>query len=362
MQRALLTISRSALSENVAGVRRMIGDRLLIAVVKADAYGHGVDPVAKWLLEDGADRLAVAYLGEALALGGLLPDGCERVLVLGGVPPEHAEAAVASGATLTVGQLSEIPALADAADRVGAISRVHLKVDTGMSRLGLARSRVPEAVSAIAARPSLRLEGAFTHLATAEDPDEAYARQQLARWEAVKTHLPAGTLTHVLASGGAVRFPEYLESAVRTGLLVYGIDPLAGLRPPPLRQAITLAARLEAVREVEPGSGVSYGATWRPTSPARVGVVPVGYADGYPRSLSGVGWVMFRGERAPIRGRVCMDRFMVDLTQWPDARPGETVTLLGEGASVNEVAAAAGTINHEILSRLGSRLVRRYVE
>lgn len=360
MRMATLVVNRSALRANLAAVRAIIGDRTLVAVVKANAYGHGVDPVARWLLEDGADRLAVAYLDEALELRELLPDGCARVMVLGGTPPEYAEACVGSGAILTVGRVDEIAPLADAAQRTGRAVRVHLKVDTGMSRLGVPLARVPEALSAIAGRRELRLEGAFSHLATADEADETYAREQLARWTDACGLLPAGVETHVLASAGILRFPDHLGSGVRPGLLVYGVDPLAGVAAPPLSQAMRLEARLEVVREAPEGAGVSYGASWRTPSPTRLGVVPVGYADGYPRSLSNVGWVVFRGQRAPIRGRVCMDRFMVDLTPWPDAAPGEPVTLLGDGASVNQVAEAAGTINHEILCRLGPRLARRY--
>lgn len=362
MRMAALVVNRHALRANLRTVRGLIGDRALIAVVKANAYGHGADPVARWILEDGADRLAVAFLDEALELRDLLADGCRRVLILGGTPPECAEACVGSGATLTLGCIEEIGPLADAAERLGASVRVHLKVDTGMSRLGVSIDEVPEALATIATRPSLRLEGAFTHLATADEPDATYAREQLARWEGVRRLLPAGVMTHVLASAGMLRFPEHFESGVRPGLLVYGVDPLAGVAPPPLRPVVSLEARLEAVREVPVDAGVSYGAAWRAPYPARLGVVPVGYADGYPRSLSNAGCVLFRGHRAPVRGRICMDRFMVDLTPWPDARPGERVVLLGEGLGINEMAERAGTINHEILCRLGSRLARRYVE
>jgi len=428
VRHATITVSRAAIAKNVRAARAMLGASKLIAVVKANAYGHGLLPVAEWVLEDGADLVAVAYVDEAVALRDALPDGCARVLVLGALLPDDTEEAALCGALLTVQDVPAARSLSEAAARLGARVRVHLKVDTGMSRLGIPHREAESAARAIVSLPGIDLEGAFTHLATADAPDDLYAREQLARWAAVCDRLPAGVMKHCCASAGLVRFAEWKQDAARLGLLVYGIDPLPplppgegrregdpgdnGLQPianediphPPIRYArgrplpegevtaplslgrgargeghpednglepvtcaselmpaLRLAARLVQIRTIEPGTGVSYGATFRPDRQTRLGVVPVGYADGWPRALSGCGYVVVRGHRAPIVGRVCMDQFMIDITDVPGVEVGEELTLIGPGAEVNEVAAVAGTINHELLSRLGQRLRREYI-
>jgi len=355
----------------------MLGTSKLIAVVKANAYGHGLMPVAQWMLEDGADLVGVAYVDEALALREALHDGRARVLVMGVLLPEDAEEAALSGAVLTVHDMAVARALSHAATRLGVCVRIHLKVDTGMSRLGVSHREAVNAARVILSLPGIDLEGAFTHLATADAPDDTYAREQLARWGAVCDRLPGGIMRHCCASAGLVRFPEWKQDAARLGLLVYGIDPLPHLPLPlgdasslPLPRlggerglipALTLTAHLVQVRTIEPGTCVSYGATFRAERETRLGVVPVGYADGWPRALSGCGYVVVRGHRAPIVGRVCMDQFMVDITDVPGVAVGDELTLIGPGAEVNDLAAIAGTINHELLSRLGQRLRRVYV-
>lgn len=405
LRHATITVSRAAVASNLRVARALLGSSRLIAVVKANAYGHGLLPVARWLLEDGADLVAVAYVDEALALREALDDACARVLVMGALLPEDAEEAALSGAVLTVQDVTAARALSAAATRLGTRVRVHLKVDTGMSRLGVPDREAADAARVVASLPGLTLDGAFTHLATADAPDEAYARQQLSRWAEVCRTLQAGVMRHCCASAGLLRFPEWRQNAARLGLLVYGIDPLfphplpryargrplsggevnalpltagegrgEGQDALPLTQtlspqcgvreltpALRLTARLVQVRTVGPGTCVSYGATFRAEREARLGVVPVGYADGWPRSLSNRGYVIIRDRRAPIVGRVCMDQFMIDITDVPGVEAGDELTLIGPGASVNEVAEIAGTINHELLSRLGNRLRRVYV-
>jgi alanine racemase len=357
-----LVIRRSALRANLRTVRQLVGGAKLIAVVKANAYGHGLRTVGPWMLEDGADLLAVATLEEAVGLRAALPDGCARVLVLGGVLPHEAPEALESGATIAVQDLCVAEALSRAAERRDTTARVHLKVDTGMSRLGVEWFEAVDAARRLAGLPNVRLTGAMTHLATADDENEAHAREQLDRWRGVCEGLRADLVLHCLATAGILRFPEWSQGAVRPGLILYGIDRQAGVPCPPLEPALTMEARLMQVKEIAEGESVSYGATFTASRPTRIGVVPIGYADGWPRTLSGRGCVVIRGVRAPVLGRVCMDRFMVDLTRLPEAAMGDTVTLLGPELDVNEVAALAGTIHHEILVRLGLRVRRRYID
>ncbi len=331
MPNAEFVIDRDALRHNLRIARALVGEARVIAVVKANAYGHGLETVGPWMLEDGADLLAVADVSEAVALGGCCPDGCARVLVLGGVLPDEAPEAVGSGAILAAQSLAAAEDLSQTAERMRATVRVHLKVDTGLSRLGAPWRTAHDAAARVAALPGLRLEGAFTHLACADEADDGHARLQLERWGRVCERLPQGLLLHCLASAGAVRYPEWRQGAVRLGLVAYGIDPLAQVPAPALRPALTFASRLMQTRDLEAGESISYGATHRAEKPMRVGVVPVGYADGYPRSLSGVGAVLVRGRRAPILGRICMDRFMVDLSGAPGVSAGHRHSLPGSG-------------------------------
>lgn len=361
MRDAVVTVDLAALAENVSVLKRALAPAYLIAVAKADAYGHGLSVVGPWFLSAGADLLAVAFLDEVSVLSDALPEGCGRVLCMDAIPPADADEAVALRCILTVCSLAEARALSEAAVRQRRDVSVHLKVDTGMSRLGVSADQADALARAITALPGLRLTGAYTHLAAADDPDETHARNQLALWDRATANLPLDVRRHVLASAGYLRFPEFRQGGVRTGLLVYGVDPGIGIAPPPVRPALTLTSRVASVREIPEGATVSYGATFRAPKPMRIGTIPVGYADGWPRALSGRGSVVIRGLRTPILGRVCMDRFMIDLTPWPDAGQGEPVTLIGPGQDVNDVAADAGTINHEILARLGPRLRREYV-
>lgn len=361
MAESELTIRRSAFRANLRVVGGLAHGARVIAVVKANAYGHGLKTVGPWLLEDGADLLAVATLEEALTVRPALPDGCARVLILGGVLPDEAAEAVASGATVAVQEPAVAEALSREAERRDRTVRVHLKVDTGMSRLGVEWPDAHEAARVLTTLPHLRLTGAMTHLATADEVDEAHARQQLDRWRHVCEGLREGLLLHCLATAGILRYPDWAQDGVRPGLILYGIDRRAGVPCPDLSPTLTMHARLMQVKEIPAGESVSYGATFTATAPTRIGVIPVGYADGWPRSLSNRGVVLLHGERVPIVGRVCMDRFMVDLTAMPQARVGDVATLIGPGLSVNEVADLAGTIHHEILVRLGLRMRRTFV-
>jgi alanine racemase len=337
---------------------RYIGSRLapgvrLIAVVKADGYGHGAQAVARAALSAGAWGLAVSTLEEAVELRGLLePD---RLLALGGLAPSEAIEAVAAGCAVTCHSEELARALATA-NRSGERLPVHLKVDSGMGRLGCSLADAPGLARCIAGSSALRLSGVFTHFAAAE-ADAAFTREQFRRFQQALDQLEVEPgLRHAANSAAALRYPEMGMDAVRCGIALYGCD-WGGLRP-----ALALRALVTQVKEVPRGASVGYGRTWTATRLTRVATLAIGYEDGVLRSRSGRGEVVISGRRAPLVGRVSMDQITVDVSEIPETRPGDVATLIGEGISAEEVAGWSGTISYEVLTALGRRVERRYRE
>jgi alanine racemase len=333
---------------------RYLRDRLppgtkLIAVVKANGYGHGAEPVARAAIRAGAWGLAVATAEEARELLGLVEPA--RMLVLGGLTAGAAEL----GCALQVSSPAAVAALAATGRRVP----VHLKVDTGMGRFGCR----PEAAAGLAravVESGLELAGTWTHFACA-DSDDAFTQLQFQRFLAVLTGLGLDPgLRHACNSAAALRHPEYALDAVRLGIALYGCE-WRGLNP-----ALSLRARLVHVAEVPAGWTVGYGATWRAAAATRIGTVAIGYADGVFRARANAGWTLVRGRRAPLVGRVSMDAISIDLTEVPDAAVGDTVTLIGRDGdariSAEQVAEWSGTISYEVLTAIGARVERRYAE
>lgn len=361
-------VDLDAIAHNVQTLRRAAGVPVM-AVVKADAYGHGAVPVARAALAAGAEWLAVARVEEGLALraAGIRAP----VLVLGWAPPEAAAAAVRHDLRLTVFDDHTRAAVAAAARQEGAIARVHVKVDTGMGRLGLPGwdpERAAATALLAAADPHLQVEGIYTHFARADEPDPEPTRQQLARFRQVLDRLSRRglrpPLVHAANSAAALRFPEARYDLVRPGIALYGLDPYPdGARAHGLRPALRWVARVEQVRRLPPGWGVSYGHTYVAGEATTVAVLAAGYADGYPRALSNRGHVLVRGRPARVLGRVCMDHVIVGPVD-PDLRPGEEAVLIGaQGGEVvraEDLAAWAGTIPYEVVSRIGPRVPRRY--
>ena len=364
-------IDLGALAANYSLAKRLAGHRNVIAVVKADAYGHGAVRVARALGRAGCERLAVARVGEAAELR----DGAVALplLILGGVQDaEEARAALALGATPVVHHEGQLALLRDAARRRGARATIHVEVDTGMHRLGVAPEQAAGFLANVAADPSLRLEGVFTHLARADEADLGPSLEQLRALrrvlgEAARREVLPG-MVHALNSAGLVagealakELPE--AGAVRPGLMLYGVEPRpgTGARPLPLRPAMTLAARVVQLRDLRPGDAVGYGATWRAPAPRRVATLAIGYADGVPWSMANRGEVLLRGRRAPIVGRVSMDLLTVDAGDEP-AAIGDEAIVFGDGLPVEEVAARAGTLPYELLTRVGARVPRVTLE
>jgi len=319
-------------------------------VVKANGYGLGAVPVARAALEAGAWGLAVATSSEAAEVVELVEDP-ERVLVMGGLNTGAAEL----GCALQVSSAAQVQELAATGRRVP----VHLKVDTGMGRFGCRPEEAPALAQAIV-EAGLRLAGTWTHFSSA-DSDDALTRRQFDLFEDVLSSLGVDPgLRHACNSAAALRHPEFALDAVRTGIAIYGCDW------PELRPALSLRALLTNVMTVPAGWTVGYGATWRAEREARIGTVAIGYADGVFRARGNAGWVLARGRRAPLIGRVSMDAISVDLSDVDDAAVGDTVTLIGsdggERISAEQVAEWSGTISYEVLTALGPRVERRYSE
>ena len=352
---------------NMRAIRSSLpeGTRFL-GVVKADAYGHGALTAAKALEENGADYLAVACLEEALALraaGLKLP-----ILILGNTLPEDVPLLLAHNITQTVADSAYAAEFSAAAAAAGGTLRIHIKVDTGMSRLGFLcdEAHLKESADAVAracALPGLEAEGIFTHFAVSDEPGDehaVYTKRQFARFTAVIDALAAQgvrfELRHCAATGGTLFYPEYALDMVRPGILLYGYGDAAHKLD--LGPCMTLKSRISAVKLYPPGTKISYGGTWTTERETRMGVIPIGYADGLHRTLSNKARFWTKDGFAPQRGRICMDMCMIDLTELPGVDVGDEVEIFGPHADLEKLAALAGTISYELLCAVSPRVPR----
>lgn len=358
-------IDLDAIARNVASVRAFVGDQVeIIASVKANAYGHGLRPVARTILEAGGNRLAIHRIQSGIALrhAGITAP----ILLMGHIPPSGIRAVLDNNITPTLVDWDTARAISAHADRPTA---VHIKVDTGMSRYGLELERVLDFAQYIRSLPNLIIEGLFSHFATADMEDLSFAREQLHRFRSVLEGLRAEgheiPLPHICNSAGLAALPDAHMGAVRPGLLLYGMAASPCSAPPfPLHRALTLKSTVTHVRYLEAGNSISYGRTFVAPTRIRTALVSLGYGDGYPRLASNRGHVLIRGQRAPIRGRVCMDQFVVEVTHIPGVVVGDEVVAIGKQGedeiTAEEVAAWAETINYEIATGLLPQVVRVY--
>ena len=360
-------VDLDAIAHNVGVLRRAVAPADVWAVVKADAYGHGVVPVALAALGAGAEGLCVALVQEAAELRAAGVDA--PILVLSEQPVEQAEAAVRLGVISTVYSLAQIDAL-EAAGAAG--HRVHLKVDTGMHRVGCAPDQAVDLAREITRRPGLRLDGVFTHLAVADEPADPFSTLQLDRFDAVLAELAAAGIdpgrVHAANSAGGLAHLRARHRLVRTGIALYGIAPGRGVEHlcHELRPALTLRARVSHVKPVAAGERISYGLRHAFATDTIVATVPLGYADGVPRRLFEThGEVLVQGRRCPIVGVVTMDQLMIDVGAGTDLRVGDVVTLLGrdgpERVRAEDWAERLGTIGYEIVCGLSARVARHHV-
>jgi alanine racemase len=337
----------------------------IVAVVKANAYGHGAVPVAQALEKAGATMLACADIEEAVTLrrAGI---GVE-ILVFGALGVSDVSGIFDYRLTPTISTPSAGRALQAAAAARDVALRYHLKIDTGMNRLGLRYDNLSRTLPELVASPNLKIEGLYTHFATADDPDSPLMEEQRTRFERVRVQLAAEgirpRLVHAANSAALLRDSRVWYDLVRPGLLLYGVVPPPLASTLSLKPTLSLRSRLVAVKHIRAGEIVSYGARFVAERPTRIAVVPAGYADGLDTRMEGKGIALVRGRRARVAGAVCMDMLMLDITDI-EAYPGDEVVFLGaqgdDRIGVREMAGAIGTIPWEILCRLGSRIERRY--
>ena len=358
-------IDLDAIAANCRAVATRAG-MAVIAVVKADAYGHGAEAVAETAVAAGAAMLAVATIEEAFLLrhAGI---AAPILVLLGASDRDEADAAVALSLTLAVWDEDGARVAGEAARAAGTRLPVHFKVDTGLTRLGAPLDRAAARCAAIAGLPGVRLDGVYTHLATADEPDEATAREQLARFAAFVAALAERPpWVHALASAGTAAFgPLAGCTAVRVGLALYGIAAAPHLAPHlPLTPALTWRTRVLRLADVPRGTGVAYGHEFHLARDGRVATLAVGYGDGLPRSAWPRGRVLLAGGTAPVAGRVSMDLTVVDVSELGAVRVGDEAVLVGARDGVRQtatdLATACGTIAYELVTGIRARVPRRY--
>lgn len=368
MRPTWVEVDTSAIESNFALVRKALPVQAkAMAVVKADGYGHGAVPVALAAIEAGAEFLGVALVEEGIALrraGIICP-----ILYMEAMFPWQAIDIVRFGITATVTSHRCADMLEKAATQLRRRARVHIKVDTGMGRLGLAPADIPGLADYVAKQPHLELEGVFTHLACAECDPDMTSRQLSQFADLIDLLRRKGynvPLAHVANSVAAMSIPEAAFDMVRVGGVMYGLSP-AGTTPPDdsFKPALSFHTRVSFVKTSCAGATISYGATYKCSRKEMVVTLPVGYADGYSRALSGKGQVLIGGERRPIAGRVCMDQTMIALPQDYDVHEGDEVVLIGkqggERILAEEIAAMIGTIGYEVVCSISKRVPRVYV-
>lgn len=361
-----ILVDLDAIAHNLGAIRERVRVPVM-GIVKANAYGHGLVPVARRLQAEGVDQLGVAFLEEGIALreaGIGLP-----ILVLGGIFGPQVEDYLRHDLEITVSSLDKLRQVEAAAQALGRKAVVHLKIDTGMERIGVHSYSCGPFIEAAVGSSWCTIKGVYSHLACADDPDSPMTARQVERFAEACGHfhrlgVPM-PLRHLANSGGVLHFPETWLDMVRPGILLYGVQPDPASRPAlALRPALSLVSRVVYFKVVQAGHPVSYGATWTPARDTRVVTIPIGYGDGWPRALSSRGEVLVRGARHPLVGRVCMDQFMVDIGTG-SAWNGDEVVLVGrqggQAITVEAVAEAAGTIPYEILTGLNERIPRVYV-
>lgn len=362
------SIDLAALTHNLSQIRERLSPQShIMAVVKANAYGHGAIEVSRALVASGVGRLAVASVQEGIALreAGINAD----ILVLVDLFDKHVQDLIAHRLTPVITEQRLLPALAEAAASGKQPFGIHIKVDTGMGRLGFSPVELASLFNALPGWKSLRIEGFMTHLADSDGQDPSHTEQQLKTFRGLLEQVEQRGITipfvHVANSAAIVRYRQSHFSLVRPGIMLYGYHTLPENIPSPrLEPLLSLRSTVMQLRSIKPGETVSYNRTFVAKRPSTIAVLPVGYADGYSRRLSNQGSVLIKGKRAPIVGLICMDMTMVDVTDIPSVRVGDTVTLIGRDGQdaiwADELAGWTATIPYEVLCALGPRIPRVY--
>jgi alanine racemase len=359
-----LEVNLTQLSRNLEAIRAHVAPARVMPILKANAYGHGLDGVAKYIAAY-SDYLGVATLEEGIHLRQLGID--TPILVMGGTLPDQVPWFLRYDLTLTASS----PELLEAAEGFAAPSggkiRAHLKIDTGMERVGVRDTDAEPFILKAAASPHLEIEGIYSHYANGDQPDLTHARLQLERFNAVlhlyeRHNLPLPALRHISNSGGILQLPEGNFDMVRPGIMFYGVYPEPEIaHTVDVKPALTMRSRVSYSKITPPGRPVSYGSLWQTDHPTRIVTIPCGYADGYFRRMSGKAKVLINGRFYPQVGRICMDQFMVDVGS--DSVPlGADVILLGNGISAFDLADWMGTNAYEVLTSISARVPRVFIE
>ena len=361
-RKATAYIHAGNLVANMRKLRRLAGGAKLCAVIKADAYGHGAVAVSQILDREGVDYLAVALLEEALELRAARV--AAPILVLGTTDPSNADIIVAQNITQTVFTDELAAALSASSRRLGHEARIHLKIDTGMHRQGIAPGEAEAFARRLSPLEGLAVEGVYSHFAEADSPDPSFTLEQLAQFRLALEGLAAAGLRppirHIANSAALMAFPEARFDMVRPGILLYGLSPNTDPRPPEgFAPVMQLCASIANIRVLEAGESVSYGRLFTARRKSRIGLLQIGYADGYSRLLSNRAEVVVRGRRAPVAGRICMDQVMIDVTDIPEAAVGDEATLFGlPELPAGEIARLMGTIDYEVVCGVSKRVPR----
>ena len=360
-------IDKDAIRHNFNEIRKSLPENVkIMPVIKADGYGHGATLVAK-LLCDKCDYFAVAIVEEAIALR---KEGIKNpILLLGHTFPEKFEEAILGDITLTIFTIEEAEILSQTAQKLSKFAKIHIPVDTGMSRLGyLPTEEYADIIKEISNLPNIKVEGVFTHFSTADEEDKEFTKLQAQRFKNFRKMLVKRNVEveiyHSANSGAILQHKDFVFDMVRPGIILYGLYPSEFLSGNTLnlKAAMELCSHVAFVKEIKKGESVSYGRTFTAENVMKIATIPVGYADGYPRMLSGKGRVIINGEYAPIVGRVCMDQFMVDVSHIENVNIGDSVILMGSDNSLSvtadEIASLSGTINYEIVCGVSKRVPR----
>ena len=372
MKRTWAEIDIDALRFNVENIRKITNPNAkIMAVVKADAYGHGYRECCEVLLSCGVDCFAVAMVGEAKELRriGIM----SQVLVLGAIAPDEVDEIVENDITATVFDTRSAKLLSDAAVRLNKQVKIHLKIDTGMSRLGFSsgddNSDVISKIIEISKMPGIVIDGIFSHFACADEENRDYTQMQLDRFLKITNELENVGIKipcrHIANSAGIIMYPEAHLDMVRAGIILYGYHPSNEVDKSklPLKPVMTLKSHIAYIKEAEPGTGVSYGKTYITDKKTKIATIPVGYADGYLRCLSHKAKIEAGGTLCNVIGRICMDQCMIDVTNVNNISIGDEVIIFGGGQiSADDVAGFMDTINYEVLCLVSKRIPRIYKE
>lgn len=371
-KRTWAEVDLDAIAHNIKEIRKITNPNAkIMAVVKADAYGHGFLEVAKTLLENGADRLAVAVLQEGKQLrsrGVTVP-----ILILGASGEEAVEDLINFDITPSVFTYEFAKVLSYEAERKEKVTKIHIKIDTGMSRIGFLagenNEEIVDEIIKISKLPYIEIEGIFSHFATSDEYDKSYTLLQYGRFMDVCNRLEEKGLTipikHICNSAGIMMYPEMHLDMVRPGVILYGMYPSDEVDKSRLDliPAMTLKSTITHIKEVEPGRGVSYGKEYITDKKTKIATVPIGYADGYLRKLAKHGKMIVDGVKVPIIGRICMDQCMIDVTNVHNIDKGDEVIIFGrEGVTVDDLAEWLETINYEVSCVIGKRIPRIYTK